>query len=257
MTFLPDAGKPRQLTLNLPFRPALAREDFAVAECNALAVGWIDRWPDWPGAGLILHGPEGSGKSHLAAVWRASSGATELNDGALDLESGRALAERGGALLLEDIDARLAALPAWQEALLHLYNAARLSGGCLLLTARSLPGAWRIDLPDLRSRIAALPAAGIALPDDGLLESVMRKQFADRQLAVQPELVRYVLPRIERSFSAIREFVDRIDRLALERRRKVGRDLAAEVLSRTGKPPPPPPPPPAESGMGDEYGSGS
>ena len=247
-----NAGRPRQLTLNLPFRPALAREDFAVAECNALAVGWVDRWPDWPGAGLILHGPEGCGKSHLAAVWQASSGAAELNDGALDLEAGRELAERGGALLLEDIDTRLAAVPAWQETLLHLYNAVRLAGGSLLITARSLPGAWPVDLPDLRSRIAALPAAGIALPDDRLLETVMRKQFGDRQLAVQPELVRYVLPRIERSFSAIREFVDRIDRLALERRRKVGRDLAAEVLNRTGRPALP-----ADSVEGDEHGPGA
>ncbi len=227
-----DAGAPRQLTLKLPFRPALAREDFAVADCNALAVGWIDRWPDWPGAGLVLHGAEGSGKSHLAAVWRAGSGAGALDEGALDLTAGRALAERGGALLLEDVDARLAAVPAWQEALLHLYNAVCLSGGSLLLTARSRPRAWPVDLPDLRSRMAALPAAEIALPDDGLLETVLRKQFGDRQLPVQPELIRYVLPRIERSFSAIREFVERIDRLALERRRKINRDLAAELFGR-------------------------
>ena len=235
-------GRPRQLSLDLPFRTALSRGDFAVAECNALAVGWIDRWPDWPGAGLILHGPEGCGKSHLAAVWQASSGAVALNGGALDLETGRDLAERGGALLLEDVDTRLAAVPAWQEALLHLYNAVRLAGGSLLMTR----------LAAAVVLLAALPAAGIALPDDRLLETVMRKQFGDRQLTVPPETVRYVLPRIERSFAAIRVFVDRIDRLALERRRKIGRDLAAEVLKRTGRPALP-----ADSVEGDEHGPGA
>ena len=249
---LRNAAGPRQLTLNFPFRPALAREDFAVAECNALAVGWVDRWPEWPGAGLILYGPEGCGKSHLAAVWQAASGAVEPVGGALDTESGRDIAERGGALLLEDIDRRMIAVPAWQEILLHLYNTVRLTGGSLLLTARTVPGAWPIELPDLRSRVAALPAAEIALPDDGLLETVLRKQFGDRQLAVRPELVRYVLPRIERSFPAIRSFVERIDRLALERRRKVGRDLAAELLNRSGGPGRH-----ADSAGGGEYGSGS
>jgi len=225
-----DVAGPRQLSLDLPFRTAHGRDDFAVADCNALAVGWIDRWPDWPNGGLVLHGPEGCGKSHLAAVWQALSGATVLNAGAIDTETGRAAAEPGFPLLLEDIDSRLASVPAWQEALFHLYNASRLAGGTVLLTARTLPAVWPIDLPDLQSRIAALPTAEIALPDDQLLEVVMRKQFNDRQLDVQTDLVRYVLPRIERSFPAIRRFVDRIDRLSLERRRKLTRPLAAELL---------------------------
>lgn len=222
---------PSQLSLKLSFRPAQAREDFVVASCNELAVNWVDRWPDWPGHGLILHGPSGCGKTHLAAVWQAQSEAVILSDGALDLQTGRGLAETGGALLLEDVDARLAAVPAWEETLLHLYNAARAAGGSLLMTAACHPTDWRLSLPDLRSRVNALPAAGIELPDDGLLESVMRKRFEDRQMAIKPDLVRYVLPRIERSFSAVHDFVDRIDRVALERRRKVNRALAVELLN--------------------------
>lgn len=228
---------PSQLSLKLSFRPAQAREDFVVASCNELAVSWVDRWPDWPGGGLILHGPQGCGKTHLAAVWQAQCDAVTLNDGALDLETGRKLAETGDALLLEDVDARLSAVPAWEETLLHLYNAAHAAGGSLLMTAAGHPADWRLSLPDLRSRVNALPAARIDMPDDALLESVMRKRFGDRQMAIQPDLLRYVLPRIERSFSAIHEFVDRIDRVALARRRKVNRALAIELLKtqdRTG-----------------------
>lgn len=244
----PPDSAPRQLSLNLPFRPALAREDFAVAACNDLAAGWVDRWPDWPESGLVLHGPAGCGKTHLAAVWRAQSGARVVNDAMLDLEAGRALAESGAALLLEDIDSRLAAVPAWQETLLHLYNASRCAGGSLLMTARKRPAAWRVRLPDLKSRLLALPAAAIALPDDAVLEAVMKKRFSDRQLDVPSDLVRYVLPRIERSFSAVHAFVERIDTLALERKRKVNRPLAMELLQRMDRQEPP---------KGDQDGSGA
>jgi len=230
MTGRPQHG-PSQLSLKLSFRPAQARDDFVVASCNELAVNWVDRWPDWPGSGLILHGPQGCGKTHLAAVWQTQCKAAVLDDSALDLETGRRLAETGKALLLEDVDARLAAVPAWEETLLHLYNAARAAGGSLLMTAACHPADWRLSLPDLRSRVNALPAARIEMPDDALLESVMRKRFGDRQMAIQPDLVRYVLPRIERSFSAIHEFVYRIDRVALARRRKVNRALAVELLN--------------------------
>jgi len=226
---------PLQLSLKLSFRPAQAREDFVVASCNELAVNWVDRWPDWPGSALVLHGQRGCGKTHLGAVWQTQSNAVVLNGGALDLETGRRLAEKGEALLLEDVDARLAAVPAWEETLLHLYNAAHAAGGSLLMTAASHPAEWGLSLPDLRSRVKALPAARIDLPDDELLESVMRKRFNDRQMAIQPDLVRYVLPRIERSFSAIHDFVDRIDTLALERHRKVNRTLAVELLNPQGR----------------------
>ena len=229
------SSQPSQLSLRLSFRPAQAREDFVVASCNELAVNWVDRWPDWPGNGLILYGPSGCGKTHLAAVWQAQSDAVVLSDGALDLQTGRGQAESGSALLLEDVDARLTAVPAWEETLLHVYNAARAAGGSLLMTATRHPGEWCLSLQDLRSRVNALPAAGIEMPDDALLESVMRKRFDDRQMAIQPDLVRYVLPRIERSFSAIHDFVDRIDRVALERRRKVNRALAVEILNPPGR----------------------
>lgn len=228
-----EAGQPpRQLSLTFDFRPALERDAFVVAPCNELAVGWIDRWPDWPGNALVLHGPQGCGKTHLADVWRGVSNADVLNDGTTEFDAIRSTAEAGQALLLEDVDKRLSDAPEWQEALFHLYNAVRLAGGTMMMTARHHPSDWTMSLPDLASRIRAVPAIGIALPDDALLADVMLKQFSDRQLEVEEDLVRYVLPRIERSFPAIHDFVDRIDRLALERRRKVARPLAVDLLKQ-------------------------
>lgn len=220
-----------QLPLDLGHRPALGREDFLVAACNAAAVGWIDRWPDWPGSGLAIFGPAGCGKSHLAEVWRAQSGAIRI--------APRALAEAEPPQLLGDavecvIDGLYdnpAARPD-ERRLLHLYNLLRERGGHLLLLARTAPARWPVTLPDLKSRVGALPAVEIGPPDDALLAAVMVKLFADRQLAVGAEVVHYLAARMERSFEAARRVVAALDREALAAHRRIALPLARDVLRR-------------------------
>ncbi len=190
-----------QLPLPLAYREALGEADFFVSAANADAVAWLDRWPDWPQPRSLLIGPPASGKSHLARVFAARTGATVVDD----------------------------AEAADPEALFHAWNAAN-AAQPLLIVARIRPADWGHGLPDLASRLAATPLLGVRDPDDALLEAVLAKRFADRGLRVAPDLAAYVLTRIERSFGAIAEVVGALDAAALAEGRGVTIPLARAVL---------------------------
>lgn len=220
-----------QLPLDLGHRPALGRDDFLVADCNGAAVAWIDRWPEWPGNGLAIFGPTGCGKSHLAEVWRARSGARRIEPAALAAAEPPQLMEDAAECLIDGLYDRPANSPD-ERRLLHLYNLVRERGGHLLLLGRAAPARWPVALPDLKSRLGALPAVEIGPPDDVLLGAVMVKLFADRQLAVSNEVVQYLVARMERSFEAARRIVAALDREALAAHRRVALPLARDVLRR-------------------------
>ena len=216
---------PRQLALALEHTESLAREDFLGGPSNAAALALVDAWPDWADRSVILCGPEGSGKSHLAAVWGKAAGARFLAARALD-EGAVPAALATGALVVEDL-----APGAFDErALFHLVNLAREDGAFVLLTARTAPAGWSLAVRDLGSRLTALPLVALAAPDDALLRAVLVKLFADRQVAVDEGLIGYVATRIERSFAAARTIVARLDDEAMRQQRPLTRALAAELL---------------------------
>ncbi|MBF0562439.1 MAG: DNA replication protein [Alphaproteobacteria bacterium] len=216
---------PRQLCLDLPHRPALGREDFLVAPSNQEAVAWLDAWPRWPGKTLALCGPAGCGKSHLAHGFAAAVGAGIVEAATLDREQPPPLLAHQPALVIEDADQRTDPV-----ALLHLYNAALAAGVGLLLTTRLPPARWGISLLDLHSRLATLPVALIAPPDDALMAAVLVKLFADRQLRVGPEVIDFLLRHMERSFDVARAVVAAADHLAFARRKPVAVPLIADVV---------------------------
>jgi chromosomal replication initiation ATPase DnaA len=223
----PAPALPRQLVFALDHRESFDRADFLVSDSNRAALHLIDRWPDWPASTVALVGPEGAGKSHLAAVWAAAAGARVMSRAALDVASGpQALAT--GALVIEDCDRDHDD----DTALFHLFNLAKEQRAFLLITARRPPANWSVALPDLASRLRAVPAVTIAPPDDALLATVMMKLFADRQLTADDRLVSYLLARIERSFAAVQAAVDELDHEALRLKRPVNRALAAAILRR-------------------------
>lgn len=233
-------GRARQLPLELPHRPALDRADFLVTPANELAVAWIDRWPDWPQPALVLHGPEGSGKTHLTRVWQRRADAVVIDTFALALDAPDTLLGSGCAAVVEDVGQHLrrgAGTPdAVARGLLHLHNLLGERGGHLLLTDTAPAKSWPVPLPDLASRLGAATHVALGAPDDPLLAAVMVKLFADRQLTVPPDVVQYLLPRIERSFAAVRAVVAQLDRAALARRQAITVPLAREVLSSAGDP---------------------
>ncbi len=222
------APTPQQLVFELPHRPALGLEDFLVSASNAEAVALVDRWPDWHAGAAVIAGPQGCGKSHLANVWRLRSkaqpyAAADVTRAAIpDLASAT-------ALVVEDVERTTD-----ETALFHLLNLVREQRIAVLLTANAAPGDLAFRLPDLVSRLKALPYAGIAPPDDLLLRAVLIKLFDDRQLSVTPHIVDYLLFRMERSMAAAQALVGEIDRQALVLQRRVSRPVAAKALEALG-----------------------
>jgi chromosomal replication initiation ATPase DnaA len=217
--------QPRQLALALPHAESVTRDNFLEGPANAAGLALVDAWPDWPNRIMLLVGPEGSGKSHLAAIWAEQAGARSTSAHALTAAAVPA-ALSTGALVVEDL--RSSGVD--ERALFHLLNLAREEEASILITARVAPAALAIELRALRSRLRAVPTASLLPPDDQLFRALLVKLRADRQLAVDESVVGYLATRIERSFAAARRAVELLDTEALRQRRPVTRALAAELL---------------------------
>jgi len=229
---------PPQLVLALGHAASLDPADFIAAPCNEAALAWIARYPDWPAPLLALHGPAGSGKTHLVHLWLQRAAALGyaprlIDPASLAVATLPRLIGNAHAVALDFAAQDLAAAPGMdQRALLHLYNMLGERGGHVLAAAQAAPARWAIALADLRSRLAAAPSVAIAPPDDALLAAVLVKLFADRQRRVDTGLIEYLVRRGERSLAAAGRIVAALDHQALALKRPVGVALARELLER-------------------------
>jgi chromosomal replication initiation ATPase DnaA len=217
-----------QLAFDLPHRAALGAEDFLVSDCNLAAVKLIDAWPEWQDQVQLLTGPVASGKTHLVRVWQGRSGAQAFDPAHLGIVLIDSLPE-GTAIVVEDADRA----GYDEKTLFHLLNLAREKRLFVLLTARSSPNRWGTVLPDLASRLNAVPIIEIGAPDEALLRTVMLKQFTDRQVDIDPKVLEFLALRIDRSLEAAAAAVEAVDRAALASGRKISRQLVTEALQGT------------------------
>lgn len=217
-----------QLAFDLPVREAWTRADFYPSPANAQALAALDQWQSWPDGRLLLLGPSGAGKTHLAHIWAAETAALWLNPDEL---ADRLADIPANASVILDGAERVAGRS--ETALFYLYNRL-IPQGRLLLTASAAPRDWGLGLPDLLSRLQAMPIARLDAPDDALLAAVLVKLLADRQISAPASLVSYLLPRMERSIAAARALVAVLDARALASHRAINRHLAAEVLDMKG-----------------------
>ena len=222
---MPGRVEPRQLAFALPHAESLTRDNFLEGPANAAGLVLVDSWPEWPNRIMLLVGPEGSGKSHLAAIWAEQAGARSTSAHALTPASVPA-ALATGALVVEDLNPS----EVDERALFHLMNLAREDQAFVLITARVPPSTFQIELRDLRSRLRAVPTVSLLPPDDALFRALIVKFCADRQMAVDESVVSYLATRIERSYAAARRAVELLDSEALRLGRPVTRALAAELL---------------------------
>jgi DnaA regulatory inactivator Hda len=216
----------RQLPLPLPVRAALGESDFLVTGSNREAVAWLDAWPEWPGGGLVLLGPRSCGKSHLLAIWRKRAEAAVIHGSTLTLEQS---VSATGAVAIDDADQ----CPD-PRVLFHLINQVKAAGGSLLLTASRPTAEWAAALPDLRSRLNALPVAQLQAPDDALLAGLAAKLFHDRQITLPDDVVQFMLNHLERSCAAIADAVEKLDQASWAERRALTVPLARKILTPEG-----------------------
>lgn len=220
-------SRPPQLVFDFGAPARYEPEQFMAGTCNAAALAWVARWPDWPGPALALSGPEGAGKTHLAHIWAARSGATIVGGDALAIDLVPELA--GRPLAIDDADA-----VSDPRALLHLYNLQRESSAHLLLTGRAPVQDWARGLPDLSSRLATAPLVQIDAPDDALLAALVIRHATARQVHITPEAVRFLVARIERTFDAAARIVAALDRASLGTGRRITVPLARALLEPDG-----------------------
>ncbi|MCT4559670.1 MAG: DnaA/Hda family protein [Pelagimonas sp.] len=225
--------QPKQLALPLPKRAALGREDFYVTTANALAVAQIESWQIWPARKMVLAGPSGAGKTHLAHVWAALSGARIVEATDITPETVPDLAQ--SSLCVENAE-DIAGNAQAEEILFHLHNMVLANGHALLLTGTRPPNLWGLTLPDLQSRMMGAQTATLAEPDDDLLAALLLKLFADRQIMPAPDVIPYLTRHMPRSYRAAQDIVDALDEAAMGRTKGVSRPLAAAVLEALEQP---------------------
>jgi chromosomal replication initiation ATPase DnaA len=222
-----EHGTSAQLAFDLSAEPCFHADDFLVSGSNEAAYSVIQSFPAWPARILLITGPSGSGKSHLAAIWAQRAHAPILRASLLTAADLPLLAA-GGAVVIEDAERVGTA----ETALFHLLNLAREEAAFMLITAQGWPANWGLRTPDLLSRLRQAPAVELGPPDEALVRAVLVKLFKDRQLKVDTSVVDYIGRHIDRSLDAARGVVAEIDHEALVRGRRITRAIVAEVLRR-------------------------
>ncbi len=216
-----------QLALALPLRtPLLRRRDFVVSESNAAAIALAEAWLASPDEDrLVICGPKASGKTHLAHILaEASPAGAQFLTGATVGEAAQTVAPRS-LIVVDDADGCDD-----PHKLLTLVEDARAGGAKIVLVGPLAPADWAKGLPDLRTRIEAMPRICLSEPDEALLCAVMQKLFRDRQLRVDPDVTASAAVRLPRTFAAASAFVEAADRKAAEKQRAITRNLAHDVI---------------------------
>jgi len=223
-----------EASIQIPFdyghRAAHAREDFMIAPSNEDAVAWLDLWPDWPAPSLILYGPNASGKTHLADVWCQQSAAACIDIKTLSQDTAGEIAAQCQHLILDNADSIIGNVEQ-EKGLFHLYNIFKEEKRSFLMVLQEPPVRRTFALPDLASRLRAAPTVAIREPDEQLIMALLVKLFNDRQIKIAPDVLNYIVLRIERSFEAVSKLVAQADKKALAEKRRISIPLMKEILN--------------------------
>ncbi|GAA4504477.1 P-loop NTPase family protein [Gluconacetobacter tumulicola] len=223
------AGGADQLALPFGHRSRFARTDFVAAASNGAARAWLLGANPWPEHRLALWGAAGAGKTHLLEIWAQEHGAVLLRGADVTRATLGELLD-GPANMFRAVAVDDADRAEDQQAILHLLNAAREQRIALVMAARLPPARWPVVLPDLASRLRATMAIELRQPEDTLLRILLLRHLADRQIVVSQPVTEWLLRRLPRTASAIRDAAIRLDQAGLAAGRRVTRALAVAAL---------------------------
>lgn len=202
-------------------------DTLVVAEANRDAARLLTDWRAWPGNALALIGPPGSGKTHIALAWLLEAGARQLSPLASPDEGARAFQDAGGRLVLDDVDR------ARDEAMLwRVLDLAKREGGAMLLVGETGPATWPVAIPDLRSRLAALPVARLGEPDEALMDVVLRRICREQFIQLSDDAAKFLVRRLPRTFEAARQWAAALDEELERGARPVSLKLARKAYER-------------------------
>jgi hypothetical protein len=197
----------RQIALPLDWSAGGANDGpLIVGTSNADAVRYLRHVSTWPVRTAVLTGPGGSGRSLM----------------------GRLFARETGGRVIDGHDS------VSEEEVFHAWNAAQTSRKPLLIIANAPPADWHVALPDLASRLRAVPVLTIGDPDDCLARDLIDALFAQRGVALAPGVASYIVPRMERSYAMIHRIVAALDAASLEKGGGISIRLTRETLLSQG-----------------------
>ena len=223
----------KQTAFSFDSAPEMGRDDFMISNCNKEAFAAVDAWPNWVSDGLVLYGPKGSGKTHLAHLFKEKINAAHTKPARIsfyecsqiNMHNLERICESADVIIMENLNEKVN-----QEALFHLFNHFSLNKKYMLWTAQISPARMNFSLKDFQSRIDMLPAIEIKEPDDVMLRALIVKLFNDRQLMISPDILEYIVANTERSFAYVESLVKEIDEISLAYKTTVNYKVVREAL---------------------------
>lgn len=209
------------------------KQDFMVSNCNCHAYKAVELWPQWPFFAMLIFGPKGCGKTHLAHIFAENvclhskkTFCVQILQ-ASDIKTNKVarIHKENRCLIVENVSVKVN-----EEALFHLFNLYQNEGGYILFTSEQPFAHIGLKLPDLLSRLQTVPSIPILRPDDEMLEALIVKLFTDRQISISNEVLNYIVQNMERSFSYAEKLVEEADKISLCLKRAVSVPIIKQAM---------------------------
>jgi|TARA_B110000971_G_scaffold77670_1_gene79810 chromosomal replication initiation ATPase DnaA len=215
-----------QLIFKFPFKTNYFEEDFYVSESNFEAYKLIESWPKWSSRFINIFGPSGCGKTHLTNIFNKKINsyfikASDLNNNIL---SAMKVKE---CLIIDEYKNNV------EEKLFYsILNQSYLSNQYIIINSLEPIQSLRVELNDLKSRFNSFVNIGIDLPTDELIKVIISKNFSDKQVKIESNLLEYIIKNIDRSYEAIFDLILKLDDFSLSAGRSININLIKKALNK-------------------------